>query len=95
MEISSTDWILLTVTIMFICAIYWASWEMENINLKVPYFFPIMLKVLEEIAVTAREGSGSGVVASSLGPPLMLNSLWHPRITLVSPFIIATPLVFE
>ncbi len=68
---------------------------MENINLKAPYFFPTMLKVLEESAVTVREGSGNGVAAKSLGPPLMLSSLWHPIITLVYPLIIASPSVFE
>jgi hypothetical protein len=54
-----------------------------------------MLKVLEEIAVTVRELSGEGVAVKSFGPPLILSNLWHPIITLVSPFIIASPSVFE
>lgn len=60
-----------------------------------PSFFPIKLKVLDESGLTVRELSGTGVTVKSIGPPLMLNSLWHPMIILISPFIIASKSVFE
>jgi hypothetical protein len=58
--------------------------EIEKTSSNAPSFFLIMLKVLEERAVTMREGSNTIVITKSLGTPLIFSSLCYPIITLVS-----------